>query len=526
MLTIRQTENGWELLRDGVVLTVDVEGAPTATFARYEDAVSVIASMLAVSGGTLADQGIDPGEAGEPVESGDGLLPEIWESAADGGVAFCQATGDGRDFTDCVWSWRDPTAAFVPLMLQTETEWGHYGATLAGYATELFGGGNATVGARGRFFDSEAGEQFRDMLLSRPFTVSVDPGQVTWEDECLEVDDDGWCNSWLTHFLTYTIIGITGTPFAGFENAAIQLAAAVPVTASAAARSCGCTAAAGEPCGCAPTPELSTRSVRRQTTRRERYGAVTAAGARADTLLAPPASWFDDPGFVMPTPLTITNEGRVLGHIAVWNTCHTGHVDHCVTPPRGCDMLDFMQGTVITDDDSRIRTGVLTWMMEHPTDDVGYFETIAAYDRAAADAGLGWADVIGGEDVHGPWVSGGLRPGLSDGQLRILRALSLSGDWRWSQRAHRYELLGVLAVNYPGFPITAAARTLGIPSPRPREARRLAITAAGMVPQQARREPSDDLAGRLAVLERHYAADQRSRLRSIRREVVAERLRG
>lgn len=509
MLTIRQTETGWELVRDGQVLTVDVAGEPTSTFATYEDAVATVATMMLAAAQLQVEPGTEPA-------SGDGLLPEVWESPPDGGIAYCAATGDGRDFSDCVWSWRDPATAFVPLMLQTETEYGHFGAELAGFVEAFTGGGNATVGARGRFFDSDAGRQFRDMMLGgRTFSVSVDPGAVTWDDECLEVDDDGWCSQWMTRFLTYTIIGVTGTPFAGFEDAQIQLAdTSAPVAASAAG------------------PERSTRTAgdrapQRATTPAEpRREAVTAAAVTTDPLLAPPASWFQDPGFLMPTPLTITNQGRVLGHVAIWNTSHVGRPG--VTPPRGCDMQDFMQGSVITDDGQRIRTGVLTWMMEHPDDELSLHETIAAYNRAAADSGLGWADAIAGEDSHGPWVSGALRPGLTDVQIRVIRALSLSGDWRYSQRVGRYEMLGVLAVNYPGFPITAAARSLGIPVGKPHHSEKFQVitASAGMVPQGARREPVDALAARVASLESRYVAEARAKLHGIRQDVALSRLRG
>ena len=42
-----------------------------------------------------------------------------------------------------------------------------------------------------------------------------------------------------------------------------------------------------------------------------------------------------------------------------------------------------------------------------------------------------------------------LRPGLSDEQVRTLRASPLSGDWRYIDG--QLELVGALAVNLPGF---------------------------------------------------------------------------
>jgi hypothetical protein len=531
MLTIRQTEHGWELLRDGVVLTVQTDNGPTSEFARYEDAIAVITTMIAA---TLATPGGNAETVDDEAAAGaDGLLDETWESPPDGGICFSEPTGDGRDFSGCAWSWRDPATAFVPLMLQTSTEIAHFGATLAGFATEIFGN-NGTPGARGRFFDSEAGRQFRDMLLDgRRFTVSVDPGAVTYEDECLEVDDDGWCAQWRTNFLTYQIIGITGTPFAGFENASIQLGPTVTDAedvAASAAGECGCEGA----CSCdRPTPELSTRSTgpavvhtSRAATDRMRLVALTAgATATIAPPLAPPRRMFDDPGFVMPTPLTITDQGRVLGHVETGG-CHTGYPDRCVAPPRGCDFQDFLQGRVFCDDGEPVRTGVLTWRMDHPSHELSFLEAMAAY----GDSRCGWADVTVGYDRHGTWISGVLRPDLTDVDIRILRALSLSGDWRIGRRTGRHELIGVLAVNYPGFPhdIAASAITAGIPAPRPRYSP-LVITAAGMVPQTARREPTSEILARIEALEARQGRIARSTLagfRAEKRERDLARLRG
>src|SRR4051794_24299572 len=48
---------------------------------------------------------------------GDGLLPEAWTSD----MVFQEPTGDGRDFSRCNFTWRDPSASTMPLMFQTET---------------------------------------------------------------------------------------------------------------------------------------------------------------------------------------------------------------------------------------------------------------------------------------------------------------------------------------------------------------------------------------------------------------------
>jgi hypothetical protein len=61
------------------------------------------------------------------------------------------------------------------------------------------------------------------------------------------------------------------------------------------------------------------------------------------------------------------------------------------------------------------------------------------------------ADVVAGEDEHGIWLAGGLRPSVSAEQVRELRGASLSGDWR--SIGGNLELVAALAVNVPGFPV-------------------------------------------------------------------------
>jgi hypothetical protein len=40
--------------------------------------------------------------------------------------------------------------------------------------------------------------------------------------------------------------------------------------------------------------------------------------------LRPPREWFDLPEANDPTPLTFTADGQVFGHLALYETCHSG----------------------------------------------------------------------------------------------------------------------------------------------------------------------------------------------------------
>ena len=59
----------------------------------------------------------------------------------------------------------------------------------------------------------------------------------------------------------------------------------------------------------------------------------------------PPAEWFGRPeGMEGLTPLTVTEEGRVFGHIAPWGECHVG-LPGCVTaPPSPSGYAYFLTG--------------------------------------------------------------------------------------------------------------------------------------------------------------------------------------
>jgi hypothetical protein len=78
-------------------------------------------------------------------------------------------------------------------------------------------------------------------------------------------------------------------------------------------------------------------------------------------------------------------------------------------------------------------------------------DAVKHYDDTASAV----ADVNVGEDAHGIWIAGSLRPGVTPEQIRALRASAPSGDWRPINGSH--ELVAICQVNHPGFPV---ARTL------------------------------------------------------------------
>lgn len=194
----------------------------------------------------------------------------------------------------------------------------------------------------------------------------------------------------------------------------------------------------------------------------------------------PPAQWFNDPHLDGPTGITVTEEGRIYGHLALWDTCHIASgPGQCTTAPHSqTDYAYFHTGAILTDDNRELAVGHLTLGTGHAAPDKTVRGTMAHYDNT----GLAVADVRAGEDQYGIWVAGAVRPHISPEDIRTLRSSPLSGDWRRVQG--NLELVAALAVNVPGFPVP---RTKGAT----RNKQMYSLVAAGVLPP-APSEPENE----------------------------------
>jgi len=198
----------------------------------------------------------------------------------------------------------------------------------------------------------------------------------------------------------------------------------------------------------------------------------TAAGtALTASLVASGSGTFSDyadPRLGGPTPLTVTDDGRVFGHLATWGTCHVGFADQCITAPSSASAYAyFTTGEVLVDGIS-IPVGQITMGTGHARATLAAKPTVDHYDHT----GTAIADVAAGEDAFGVWVAGRMRDTATPEQTTALRAAALSGDWR--RIGGSMELVAALAVNVPGFPIprTKSAMSRG---------RQSALVASGIV---------------------------------------------
>lgn len=190
--------------------------------------------------------------------------------------------------------------------------------------------------------------------------------------------------------------------------------------------------------------------------------ALTASGMQT------PTEWFLDPQLQSPTALTVTEDGRVFGHIATWGTCHIGMQGACVTPPQSYSDYTYFHQRSYPTPDGPLPVGVLTVGTGHAPIRASSAAALAHYDNTGTAA----AFVRAGEDSHGVWVAGVVNPYANEEQAFALKTAAISGDWR--TLGGHLELVAALAVNVPGYPIprTALAASGGVQT---------ALIAAGVV---------------------------------------------
>lgn len=254
--------------------------------------------------------------------------------------------------------------------------------------------------------------------------VSVDVGDVESEFEILAEDEDGWPTDWLDRMTAGRIGMATICGMPAFEACVIELAAEDAMAASAALP--------------ALPADLTAHAVDGPG-----WSLVAAGGP-----LAAPRAWFDDPQLDGPTALTITDDGRVYGHVALWGIPHLA-IPGAYAPRSKTGYAHFLTGSHVCDDGTELPIGKLTSGIGHaPVRGITREQAEAHYyDNSDAV----WALVTAGEDEWGPWVAGTVKPGISDERIVEVRACGLSGDWR--KYGGHLEMVAALSVPTGGFPI-------------------------------------------------------------------------
>lgn len=299
---------------------------------------------------------------------------------------------------------------------------GHNDALLVGRLDEVWRTDDGVIMARGRFDvnGENAQEPMRQVREGFLKGVSVDLDTAVAEQFHDDPDSD---EATFTLYHSARIRGATLVTYPAYVETQIWMTEGTPMTPPMTASvTPGALVASGEPivaCGC------------------------------EETYAPPPDEVFADPGFTALAPVTITADGRIFGHGAAWGTCHTGIQGTCRTPPREGEHAYFRLGEVVTASGASVPVGHITMGIGHAPTTVGFSAAAAIehYDNTGAVV----ADVASGEDAHGIWISGRIRPGVTEEQKAALRSATLSGDWR--SFGGKLRLVALLAVNVPGFPV-------------------------------------------------------------------------
>lgn len=407
-----KTKGGGSCADDEWAVVADDDGSTAGCHATEAEADEQIAALY-------ADE-----------ESGEAAAAE-WHAIV---ILEGHRTTDNRELVNL-----DHRTLPLPLMSQPSTEHGgmfNEPARLAGSIRTLErrdGALGPEWYATGVYDSGDAGQELRRMVDEGTLRwVSADVEATEFEmveegDGCQSDDPADWMNDCVVvqRVLAGNIVGMTALPIPAFPQAVI-----------------------------APIGVDLGQAVERGREAAEGLGMVASGCVHCEDFDVPnvaPAEWFDDPQLAGPTPLTIGDDGRVFGHLATWGTCHVGIGGACVTPPRSeSGYAHFLTGVVDTTGGQR-PVGKLTLAGGHADTRLGYRAASQHYD----DTDSAYAYVNAGEDEHGIWMAGTLRPSVTRDQVRTARACGISGDWR--PIGGRHELVAACSVNVPGFPVPRVA---------------------------------------------------------------------
>ena len=336
-------------------------------------------------------------------------------------------SGDGRSFSVGAVSMRELP---LPLMWQIKTAQGHDGSVVVGRIDKMERTADGIGNAYGVFDSGEYGRE-AERLVRGGFIrgVSADLDRFEANEEEASSDEDKKIGTGKIKITKGRIMGVTLVPKPAFQECRILLTDEIVDVQEEPVSSIGMQV---------KKPVSSESAL------------VACAAVVASIPMTPPKSWFENPKLEGPTPLTVTDDGRVFGHIAAWHVDHIG-LSFGTKPPRSKSGYSYFHtGVCRTEEGDDIPVGQLTLAGGHAPLEASAKSAAKHYDDTAS----AFADVHAGEDSFGIWVSGSLRPEVTPHQVRAIRASAPSGDWRPIQGA--LELVAVCQVNVPGFPIARA----------------------------------------------------------------------
>lgn len=359
-----------------------------------------------------------------------------------------EQTPDGRMLQADSITWRE-----TPLTLMMNFEAAHGGiqggSQIVGVIENIRREGLNILG-EGRFDTSPYGKEAQRLVEEGIVSgISVDLRSLKVEDRALEMDYAGNPTEVIMVVLEGIVLAATITPMQAITSAKIWIDE--PGSEDDGVRMCTSESNQSEDfesigCGCPGGEEVESYETNQPSGER---GGIVAAGGHVFN-----SKFFEYPKFTGRTHVTVTDDSRIYGHIAVWNTCHIGASGVCLTAPNSPTDYSFYRVGKVSTDRGPVRVGLVTMNTGHAGGDLNSNEAISHYDNTSTIA----AYVNVGEDAYGIWISGAVSPRLTPEDVTNLSACSLSGDWR--NIDGNLELVALLAVNVPGYPV--AVRNDGV----------------------------------------------------------------
>lgn len=352
-------------------------------------------------------------------------------------------TGDGREFAKGALEWQEPP---IPLRWNKEDSHGgepHTVTVNVGKITKLYREGDMIMGEGEFDLSTEDGRTAHSKVVGEYLKgISIDADSIenadveyVWPEDMAEGEDVD-----LMELLFAQPEKIV------FHGGRIRAATLCDIPAFAEAYIAIVDAEGAVVAGGQRHPDLVPKWSPKRLPRTP-DGLIAHGGPRDENWL-PPTDWFRDPQLSQPSTIQVTDDGRVYGHAAQWGSCHIGQTDVCVRPPMEDAHSYYMTGEVTTREGKRVAVGQITIGTGHAPLSMGAVPATEHYDNT----GSAVADVAVGNDAHGIWVAGSIRPGADPNLVHALRAAgAVSGDWR--RIGNKLRLVGLLAVNVPGFSI-------------------------------------------------------------------------
>lgn len=309
-----------------------------------------------------------------------------------------ELTGDGRRLMS---EGRGVRSLPRTVYSQFVTSYGHAGAEVSGVLSEVTFHEGGNISGRGWLLDNEAGRKQAYMLQTGGLRHnSVDLAEVEVELEWGSENpmDPGFWKLVAINFTKWkigatTFVGVPAFPDARGELSDEEIIAALELS--------------DEPFTLPPPSEIRI---------------ILAPDDEITASASPLPAWTD---FHVPEPngpqkITVDDNLVVTGHLAKWDSCHDGIVGRCLRVPRPADNYASFNKPGVMTDRGLVETGPLV---------LGGHVKALDIEAACGDTAKAWADVRVVPGIHGPWMSGRVRPGATPEMIYAGRASRVSGHW-------------------------------------------------------------------------------------------------